>query len=181
MMYKLALLFIMILVFTVWGGVLLVKGPSGNYTAAVINGTLVVDGQSIPLPQKVSWYFNGSYTVYGIYYGNPQCLLSLWPDRPEFYITCTVGTDIAIVVLKDPKAKIICRDKNNILTPTTATQHLEMYRTRSLYVECKSNFSATVSTPSLLIAVMAGATAASMSLFVALSVLLLRRALKEEH
>ncbi|ACB40428.1 hypothetical protein [Pyrobaculum neutrophilum] len=177
-MQKPAVLLLLLLTAAVWADIVLVKGPSGNYTAVVNGSTLAIDGQKHAIPQKLSWYFNGSYTAYGIYYGNPQCVLSIWPDRPEFYITCTVGTDMTVVALKDPKAKITCRDKNNVLAPAVSTQHLEIYNAKGLYLECKSGFSATVSTPNLLLALLAGASAASATLLIALGVLLLRRAFK---
>jgi len=160
---------------------LIIHGPSGNFTATVRNNTLTADGDRLPLPNvRLGWYFNGSFTVFGIYYGNPDCNLGTYPNAPRFYISCTAGTDMVVVAVKDPKAKITCRDKNKLLNPTQATQHVEIYSTKSLSIECESAFSAVVSTPTALIGALAGMTVASAVLVLAMGVLLLRRALLKQ-
>jgi len=173
-----ALLLAILLAASVLAQSLIVHGPTGNFTAVVENGTLTVDGDRFSLPKvRLGWYFNGSYTVFGIYYENPECYLGTYPNAPKFYISCTAGTDIVVVAVKDPKAKITCRDKNKLLNPTQATQNVEIYNMKSLGVECESGFSAVVSTPIALIGVLAGLTVASAVLVLALGVMLLRLAL----
>jgi hypothetical protein len=177
-MAKAAVVILAVVAFTLAQS-LSVSGPSGNYTAVVANHTLVIDGQQITLPKvRLSWYYNESYTVFGIYYSNPaDCQLGTYPNAPKFYIQCTTGTDIVVVAVKDPKARVICRERNNVLTPQQAMENVEVYTTKSLDVECEATFSAVVSTPTVLIGALAGLTAASAVLVLALGVMLLRRAL----
>jgi len=176
-----ALLLAMLLAASALAQTLTVHGPSGNFTATVKDNTLVIDGDGVPLPKaRLGWYFNGTYTVFGIYYGNPDCQLGTYPNAPKFYISCTAGTDIVVVAVKDPKAKITCRDKSRLLNPTQATQNVEIYNTRGLSLECESGFPAVVSTPTALIGVLAGLTVASAVLVLTLGVILLRRALLKQ-
>ena len=182
-MSRLLFFLVMSLATTALAQTLFVNGPSGNLTGVVKDGELLIDGQKVGLPKvRLSWYFNGSYTVFGIYYGNPDCTLGTYPNAPKFYIQCTAGTDITVVALKDAKAKVVCREKNQLRSPAFTSENVEIYAIRGLGLECESNLPAVVSTPNALISALAGLTAASATLVLTLGVVLLRRAFfKQQH
>jgi hypothetical protein len=182
-MSRLLFFLVMLSATTALAQTLLVNGPSGNLTGVVKDGELLIDGQKVSLPKvRLGWYFNGSYTVFGIYYGNPDCTLGTYPNAPKFYIQCTAGTDITVVALKDAKAKVVCKEKNQLRNPTYTSANVEIYTTKGLGLECESSFPAVVSTPNALISALAGLTAASATLVLTLGVMLLRRAFfKQQH
>ncbi|MEM1597866.1 MAG: hypothetical protein QXP31_04060 [Pyrobaculum sp.] len=159
-----------------YAATIFVSGPSGNFTATYTNGTLVIDGSSIKIPRVGEWRSNGSYTVFGIWYADPTCTLGVRGDVPRFYISCVKGTEVAVVAVKDPKAKVTCRDnRNNVIQPVLSQSNVEVYQAQLLSVECWSEFPAVVAAPSLLTSILAGATIASATALFILAILLLRR------
>ena len=158
-------------------GTVVVKGPSGNFTAVVNGNTLVLDGFSVGIPRVSDWVGNGSYAAFGIWY-SPGCTEGRYPDRPEFYIKCAQGAEINVVAVKDPKARVTCRDvaSGKTLQPSEARDRIEIYKlTQSLGVECKADFAAaTTSTSNPLMPLLAGVTAASATALFAIAILLLR-------
>jgi len=157
-------------------GTVVVKGQSGNFTAIVNGNALVLDGLSVKIPRVSDWIGNGSYAVFGIWY-SPGCTEGRYP-RPEFYISCKQGAEINVVAVKDPKARVTCRDiaSGKTLQPSETWDKVEIYRlTQSLGVECKADFAvATTSTSNPLMPLLAGVTAASATVLFAMAVLLLR-------
>ncbi|HII47097.1 hypothetical protein [Pyrobaculum aerophilum] len=158
----------------------LVVNGTQPFKAYVKEGALVINGSEITLPQeRLSWNYNGTYTVYGIYYSNPNCQLGTWPNQPRFYITCNTGSDFIIVAVKDPKARVICKTNRGPLQPSAASKYVEIYQTNGLNIECESGYSAVASAPGVLLGVLAGITAATATLLLALGILLLRALLKK--
>jgi len=157
-----------------------VKGPSGNFTAVVNGNALVLDGLSVGIPRVSDWVGNGSYAAFGFWYspGAPVCIQGSHPLRPEFWIRCTQGAEINVVAVKDPKARVTCRDiaSGKTLQPNEARERVEIYKlTQSLGVECKADFAvATTSTSSPIMPLLAGLTAASATALFAMAILLLR-------
>jgi len=164
-------------------GTVVVKGLSGNFTAVVNGTTLVLDGSSVGIPRVSDWIGNGSYAAFGIWYSQ-GCTEGRYPDKPEFYIRCAQGAEINIVVLKDPKARVTCRDiaSGKTLQPNEAGERVEIYKlTQSLGVECKADFAAaTTSTFSPIMPLLTGLTAASATALFAMAVLLLLRFFKKQ-
>jgi len=157
-----------------------VNGQSGNFTAIINGSTLVLDGLSVEIPRVSYWIGNGSYTAFGFWYspGAPVCTEGMYPDRPKFYISCNQGAEINVVAVKDPKARVTCRDiaSGKTLQPSETWDKVEIYRlSQSLGVECKADFAAaTTSTSNPLMPLLAGVTAASATALFAMAVLLLR-------
>jgi len=126
------------------GGRIVIRGPSGTFTAVVSGNTLVLDGLSVGIPRVSDWVGNGSYAAFGIWY-SPGCTEGRYPDRPEFYIKCAQGAEINVVAVKDPKARVTCRDiySSRVIQPSEARDRVEIYRlTQSLGVECRAGFDA---------------------------------------
>ncbi|MEZ0319313.1 MAG: hypothetical protein ABWK05_04880 [Pyrobaculum sp.] len=171
----------LLLVFVLAAGVayattILVSGPSGNFTTTYTNGTLIIDGSPVKIPKISQWSGNGSYTVFGIWYADPTCILGVRGDTPRFYISCSKGTDVTVVAVKDPKAKVTCRDnRGNTIQPVLSQSRVEVYQAQVLSVECWSESPAVVAAPPVLKSILAGATIASSTALFILAILLLRR------
>ncbi|AET31961.1 hypothetical protein [Pyrobaculum ferrireducens] len=166
--------------------VVLVVNGTIPFKAVAKDSVLSINGSEVALPQKrLSWYFNGTYTVFGIDYSNPQCQLGTWPNQPKFYVACSTGSDFTVVAVKDPKARAVCYvgggSRKDVLKPAAATPTVEIYQTKGLYIECEAGYPAVASAPSTLLGILAGITSASATLLLVMSVLLLRSLFKKEH
>lgn len=165
--------------------VLVVNGTA-PFKAVVKGNVLEINGSEVPLTQKrLSWYFNGTYTVFGIDYSNPRCDLGTWPNQPKFYVRCTTGTEFAVIAVKDPRARVMCYvgsgSRREVLKPATAAPNIEIYQTKGLHIECESGYSAVATAPGMLLGALAGLTTATATLLLVMGVLLLRALFKKEH
>lgn len=155
-----------------------IKGPTGNFTAAVTQSSVYIDNKNYTIQNaQLQWYFNGTYASYGVYYSNQNCEIGTWPNRPELFIRCTTGSDFVIVAVKDPKAVVTCTSTNSRapLVPETALDKLLVFRYRGLDIDCKASFAPAVEAPRMLISALAGLTTASATALAILAVLLVRK------
>ncbi|AFA38675.1 hypothetical protein Pogu_0648 [Pyrobaculum oguniense TE7] len=166
--------FVLATAFVLGQTVLVVNGTS-PYQAYVEGATLKIDGGTVALPRAInSWIYNGSYTVFGVYYSNPECVLGQYPNQPKFYVTCTKGADFTVVAVKDPKARVICRAGREAIKPAASTAQVEIYQARGLNIECESGYTATASAPTQLVGLLAGLTASTATVLLALGLWLVR-------
>ncbi|MEM0479414.1 MAG: hypothetical protein QW680_02790 [Pyrobaculum sp.] len=172
-----AVFLLLILTAFAYAATLVVNGTV-KYTAFVKNNTVIIENDTVEIPPvRYTWDYNNTYTVFGIYYANSVCTISYWPNAPRFYIQCPVGTDFVIVAVKDPKAKVTCRVRNTPLQPRNQHDYVLIFQTRDLGVECESGYPPNVSVPSSIFGVLAGLTATTAAILIALGFFLLRRAL----
>ena len=159
----------------VLGQTVLVVNGTSPYQAYVEGTTLKINGDAITLPRVInSWIYNSSYTVFGVYYSNPECTLGYYPNQPKFYVTCTKGADFTVVAVKDSKARVVCRAGKETIKPATSTAQVEIYQARGLYIECESGYTAVASAPTQLIGLLAGLTASTATALLALGLWLVR-------
>ncbi|MFN3804718.1 MAG: hypothetical protein ACK4SY_06655 [Pyrobaculum sp.] len=156
----------------------LIRGPTGNYTAVIEGDEIRLNDtrQTVGNLSQLSWLFNGSYAAFGVYYTRQDCRLGQWPDRPQFYVQCPVGSSFKIVVIKDPKVNVACRDhKGARLEPVAGSNMVEIYMADALGVECSTAISATVLSSNIFLSILVGTSFATMALvFIAMSIFLKR-------
>lgn len=157
----------------------LIRGPTGNYTAILAgdkirlkNGT----SQTVGNISQLSWLFNGSYAAFGVHYVGQDCKVGQWPDRPQFYIQCPVGSSFKIVAIKDPKVNVACRDyRGKLLTPATRNNMVEVYEVDTLGVECSATLSASVMSSNIFLSILVGTSfAATAFVFITMFIFLKR-------
>ncbi len=163
----------------VLGYTVTVVGPSGNFTAKLHDGKLEIGNKTVDVPKGATSISNNTYTVYLVDYMDTNCQIIRVPNKPEFWIGCPKGTEIVVVAVKDPQARVVCRDNlKREVKPEGGESNYAIYRVNALSVECKSELSPVVTMPTQIVAVLAGVHAALLGATAVLTILMLKRAFK---
>lgn len=168
----------------VLGYTVTVVGPSGNFTAKLHDGKLEIGNKTVDVPKgvtsisNITSIWNNTYTVYLVHYVDPNCQIIREPNKPGFWIGCPKGTEIVVVAVKDPQARVVCRDNLKREVKPEGGESYAIYRVNALSVECESELSPVVTMPTQIVAVLAGVHAALLGATAVLAILMLKRAFK---
>jgi hypothetical protein len=153
------------------------RGPSGTLIVTVERGAVVVNGSEAPIPVDLSAYEwrSCAYAVYGIYYSGASYCTYAPPQDCRFSVDCTAQSEFAVVVVKDPRARVVCKGRRGVVEPARRQGYVEVYNTSGISIECEASPALSLPVERAPLAALVGITVAATALFVATSALLLRR------